>query len=353
MPRGAAGRDNAMSCPASLPAHVPLAFTTRGGRVENVHCGSLAVVDAAGRLLASAGDIDSPVFTRSTIKPFQALPFVAAGGLAHYGWGRREAALLCASHSAEEAHLAVVSRMLGDAGLDAGALGCGAHVPASYAAHETPPPADAHWTALHNNCSGKHAGFLASCVWRGWTLDDYLDPQHPLQREIRAALGDFAGVDPATLPGGIDGCSAPNYALPLPALAHAYARLASGAPGCAWAGAAGTLRDAMRDEPLLISGQARADLALVRAGGNDWIAKVGADGVQTLASLSRGIGLAIKIGDGNPKALLAVTVELLRQLGWLDQTAATALAAFDGPPIHNWRGIETGRLHACLNLHRD
>lgn len=336
--------------PPTLPAHCPLAVSTRGGHVENVHYGSFAVVNAAGQWLAAAGDCTSPIFTRSTIKPFQALPFVAAGGLGHYGWGRRETAMLCASHSAEAVHLALVSRMLADAGLDAGALGCGAHAPMSYAAHDTPPPADGHWTALHNNCSGKHSGFLASCAWRGWSLDDYLAVQHPLQREIREALGDFAGVDAATLPWGIDGCSAPNYALPLPALAHAYARLAAGAPGSAWAGAASTLRDAMRDEPLLVSGEARADLALVRAGAGDWIAKVGADGVQTLASLSRGIGLAIKISDGNTRALLAVTVALLRQLGWLDNSAAEALKVFDQPALCNWRGTETGRLQACLPL---
>lgn len=338
-----------MPSPA-FPAHLPLAVATRGGRVENVHYGSLAVVNAAGQLLAAAGDLACPIFTRSTIKPFQALPFVAAGGLRHYGWGRRETAMLCASHSAESGHLAIVTRMLADAGLDERALGCGAHVPMSYAAHDAPPPADGRWTALHNNCSGKHSGFLASCAWRGWTLADYLEAQHPLQREIREALGDFTGIDAATLPWGIDGCSAPNYALPLPALAHAYARLAAGAPGSAWAEAASTLRDAMRDEPLLVSGEARADLALVRAGAGDWIAKVGADGVQTLASLSRGVGLAIKISDGNTKALLAVTVELLRQLGWLDNAAAEALRVFDQPAIRNWRGVETGRLHACLEL---
>lgn len=338
------------SAPA-LPAHVPLVVTTRGAAVENVHGGSVAVVDRDGRLLASVGDVLTPIFTRSTIKPMQALPFVAAGGLAHFGWGRDEAALLCASHSAEAAHLAVVSRMLRSAGLDAGALGCGAHPPLAYAAHDRPPPADGAWTALHNNCSGKHAGFLACCAWRGWSLERYLEHDHPLQAAIRTALGEFTDTPVDPLPWGVDGCSAPNYALPLRALAHGYARLAAGAPGTAWAAAATTLRDAMRERPLLISGSARADLALVEAAAGDWIAKVGADGVQTLGSIRRGIGIAIKLADGHPRALLAATVEVLRQLGWLDADAARALAAFDTPPIRNWCGTETGRFRPCLTLH--
>lgn len=333
-----------------LPQHVPLAVTSRGDGVENVHLGSLAVVDAHGRLLAAVGDPEFPIFTRSTIKPFQALPFVAGGGLEHFGWGTDEAALLCASHSAESAHLAVVDRMLASAGVDASQLGCGAHVPLSYSAHDRTPPDDAEWSARHNNCSGKHGGFLACCRQHGWSLDDYLAFDHPLQVAIRDALGDFAEVDLAGLPTGIDGCSAPNYALPLARLAFSYARLAAGAPGLRYAPAATTLRDAMRERPTLISGDGRADLLLVNAGRGDWIAKVGADGVQTLASISRGIGLAIKIGDGNARALLAATVEVLRQLGWLDAEAAAALASLDAPPIYNWRGTETGRVKSCLSL---
>ncbi len=335
-----------------FPGHVPLAVATRGSAAENLYNGSLAVVDAQGRLLAAAGDPQALVFARSTIKPLQALPFVGAGGLAHFGWGVDETALLCASHSGEAAHLAVVGRMLDGCGVSSAALGCGAHVPISYATLSTLPPADACWTALHNNCSGKHTGFLAYCRWRGWSLDDYLDFAHPLQAEIRQAISEFADIDAATLPWGIDGCSAPNYALPLSALAYAYARLAAGAPGTPFGGAATGLRDAMRERPQLISGVGRADLQLAQAGCGDWIAKVGADGVQTLASISRGIGIAIKIGDGNAQALLAVTVELLRQLGWLDDAAAQALASLDHPPIRNWRGTQTGRLEPRVLLER-
>lgn len=335
---------------ANVPGHVPLAVATRGGAVENVHYGSLAVVGVSGELIAAQGDSGARVFARSTIKPLQALPFVAAGGLARFGWGADEAALLCASHSGEAEHLAIVERMLGDAGVGVGDLGCGAHIPMAFAARELVPPADAAWNAVHNNCSGKHAGFLAYCRWRGWPLAGYLDPQHPLQVEIRRAIGDFAAIDVEYLPSGVDGCGAPIYALPLTSIAFAYARLAGAATDSPLAAAARTLREAMRSRPLLVSGIGRVDLALAEAGRGDWLAKVGADGVQTLASIRSGIGIAIKIADGNARILHAVTVEVLRQLGLLDADAARALAAFDRPPICNWRGTETGRIETCVSL---
>lgn len=337
---------------SKLPGHLPVAVATRGQHVENVHWGSAAVVNAHGELIASFGDVIAPVFPRSSIKPFQALPLVAAGGLQRFGWGAREAALLCASHSAETEHLAVVEHMLASSGHTVSELGCGAHVPGHYAALNEAPPAHGQWTALHNNCSGKHAGFLACCGLHGWSLSDYLDPAHALQQAIREALGELAGIDVDRLPRGIDGCSAPIYALPLHNLALAYARLAVSAPGTRWHDAAEPLRDAMRMQPQLISGHGRFDLALTRLGGGDWIVKGGADGVQTLASVSRGIGIAVKLADGNARALNAVVIELLRQLGWLELPLPADVAACDAPLIRNWRDTVTGQVSTCLQLSR-
>jgi L-asparaginase II len=332
-----------------LPGHVPLALTTRGGALENLHWGSLAVVAADGTWLASSGDGAAAIFARSTIKPFQALPLVAAGGLERYGWSDEAVALLCASHSAEDVHLRVVRAMLESFGADEQALGCGPHVPMLYAATGAQPP-QTHWTALHNNCSGKHAGFLACCDLHGWSAPDYLTYAHPLQAAVRAALSTCSGCDVEAQPHGIDGCSAPNYALPLAALARAMARLGS-AQG-EYAAPLARLRDAMRAHPLLVSGTARFDLLLAQAGQGDWLAKVGADGVQVLASISRGVGIAIKLADGNARVLNTVCVDLLRQLGWLDAGAAAALAAWAQPAIHNWRGEVTGEVRPCLQLTR-
>lgn len=337
---------------AKLPGHLPVAVATRGNHVENVHWGSAAVVNAHGDLIASCGDVITPVFARSSIKPFQALPFVAAGGLQRFGWSARETALLCASHSAEAEHLAAVEHMLASSGHTVAELGCGAHVPGHYAALNETPPANTQWTALHNNCSGKHAGFLACCGMHGWSLTDYLDPAHALQQAIREALGELADIDINTQPRGIDGCSAPIYALPLHNLALACARLAGSAQGTRWQDAAEPLRDAMRTQPQLISGNGRFDLTLTRLGSSDWIVKGGADGVQTLASISRGVGIAIKLADGNVRALNAVVIELLRQLGWIEMPLPAAIAAHDAPLIRNWRGTATGQVSACLQLIR-
>lgn len=337
-----------------LPGHVALAIGTRGGHVENVHYGSLAVVAADGTVLASAGDAGARIFARSTIKPFQALPLVLSGGLERFGWGGREIALLCASHSAEAEHLEVVRQMLASSGHRADELACGAHVPMHYAAVGEAPPSIAQWSALHNNCSGKHAGFLACCALHGWTIDGHLDYAHPLQARIREALAQAADCDVASAPHGIDGCSAPNYALPLTGLARAFGAFAAGTAGrdVALARALGRLRDGMRAHPLLVSGRQRFDLLLAEAGGGDWLAKVGADGVQLLGSVSRGVGIALKLADGNPRVVNTVVVDVLRQLGWLESAAAEVLGAWEAPPLRNWRGIETGAVRSCLSLLR-
>lgn len=325
-----------------IPRHVPLVETTRGGTTECVHYGSIAVVDAAGRLVASAGDPESLNFTRSTLKPLQALPFVEDGGMERYGYTSHELALMCASHNGEAVHVGIVQRMLKKAGADVAELQCGCHVPSWFLATETAPPPGAAWSPLHHNCSGKHAGFLAYCRMHGLPTATYLDPAHPLQQRIRADTARYVHGD--ALAQGIDGCSAPNYAVPLKRLAELYARLAQ---------AGGELQpmfDAMTRHPDLVSGTRRLDLALMQAGGGDWVAKGGADGVQAVGVRSAGLGIAIRIADGNPRARNAAAVEVLQQLGLLDDTSGTPLAAWDCPPIRNYRGIETGGVVPVLKL---
>ncbi len=178
-----------------LPRHQPLVVTTRGGSVECVHYGSIAVVDRAGRLLASAGDPRALNFTRSALKPFQALPFVEDGGMARFGFGSQELALMCASHNAEPLHLGIARRMLERIGARESDLKCGSHPPMVYSATGRTPPAR-RWGPLCHNCSGKHAGFLAWCRAHGRPLAEYLDPAAPLQQRIRATLGRLAPRTP-------------------------------------------------------------------------------------------------------------------------------------------------------------
>lgn len=333
-------------------AQAALVEVTRGEQVECVHSGSVAVVDVDGRLLYHAGDPEFVTFTRSTIKPFQAAPFVRDGGPVRFGYSESETALLCSSHSGEPMHIDGVQSMLHKAGCDEHHLRCGCHIPMRYGAEDR-IPADAVFTQVHNNCSGKHAGFLAACVQHVYPLESYLSPQHPLQQQIRSSVAHFSGVRSEDLKMGIDGCSAPNYAMPLSRLAFAYARLAQGAPDSDYGATLGTLFQAMTRHPELVSGTGRNDLAFMQAGAGDWVAKIGADGVQVIGVRSAGLGIAIKLVDGNMRALYTVAVAVLQQLGLVANPAATALAPWLRPQLHNFMGLHTGEVRSQLNLIKD
>ncbi len=335
--------------PMEASRHAPLVEVTRGEHVESVHAGSIAVVDTAGRLLYAAGDPHCLTFTRSAIKPFQAMPFIAAGGIERFGLESREVALLCASHSGEEMHLAAVQGILDKAGNVEADLACGCHVPLRYSA-DMPAPAGAAFSQLHHNCSGKHAGFLAYCRQHDLPISGYLDPRHPLQQAVRSSVAQQAGMAETALVAGTDGCSAPNYALPLSRLALSFARLAHGAVDDAHGDANAILRDAMMAHPDLVSGTGRGDLAFMRTAPGDWVAKVGAEGVQAIGIRSAGIGIAVKIADGNARAVCTTAVAVLEQLGLLKEAHATPVASFVRPQLHNHAGSRTGEVRAIVRL---
>ena len=328
----------------------PLIELTRGGTRECLHFGAVAVVNRHQRLLAHAGDPHWLSFTRSTLKALQALPFIQGGGAAHFGFLPQQVALMCASHNGEDGHVVQVQGMLDKAGLSYKALRCGCHVPGIFTQLETAPPPDLRYDERHNNCSGKHAGFLAYCVQHGLDLEDYLEPMHPLQQAIRRDVARAVGLDPQDLRLGIDGCSAPNYAMPLSALAYGYARLASGALDGEFGVSFSTLGEAMTAHPDMVSGQRRNDLAFMQAGRGDWVTKVGADGVQVVASKSRGEAFAIKIIDANKPALFAASVEVLEQLGWLDDAQRESLLPWRAQPLFNARGLLVGERRPVFQL---
>lgn len=328
----------------------PLIEVSRGGLAECQHWGAVAVADRDGRVLARVGDPWTVTFTRSTIKAFQALPFLQAGGAQALGWGQGELALLCASHNGEPLHVAQAERMLASVGKDYHALQCGCHRPLFAELGLGPLPPGFVPDERHNNCSGKHAGFVAHCVLKGLPLEGHLDPAHPLQVAIRDHVAQAVGLVPAQLAMGIDGCSAPNYAMPLANLARGYARLAGGAPDTGLHDSLALLADAMVARPELGSGTGRHDLDFMQAGQGDWVSKTGADGVQVVGSRSRGEAFALKVMDGNMVAQVAAAVEVMDQLGWLDARQREALAPRRSARIANAKGLQVGERKPVFRL---
>lgn len=334
-----------------LPKHVPIAVSTRGGFPENVFYGSVAVVDRSGKLIASVGDVDAPIFTRSALKPLQALPLVANPRFAEYGLTAKEIALLCSSHNGEAIHADTAERLLAKIGLTDSALQCGSHAPYWYKWNNQRPEEGKRWSSYFHNCSGKHSGMLLLAKLLAASTETYLEPENAVQKLIRDAVAYATGAsDPAAMPWGTDGCSAPNFAVPLKGLAHAFAWLSRTEDDARYGGAPRKLFEAMAAHPEMVSGEGRNDLALSTAGRGDWATKVGADGVQTLASRSRGIGIAAKLSNGNGEALMVAFCEVLEQLNMLDAEARAVLAPWAGASIKSVRGIEVGRLQPHLVL---
>jgi L-asparaginase II len=329
----------------------------RGPAVESQHRGAFAVVDAAGRLVASLGDIGRPVFPRSAVKVLQALPLVASGAAERFGLDDAELALACASHGGEPAHVRTAASVLAKAGLDATVLECGSHWPYHEGAQRALAAEGATPTALHNNCSGKHAGFVClGCVMAAAAgrdarefLAGYVRPDHPVMREVGAAVEAATAWRLADAPRGIDGCSIPTYGIPLERMAHAFARIGTGQGlSPAHAAAAQRLRRAVARAPFMVAGSGRFDTRVMEAFGERVFCKVGAEGVYCAALPGPGLGIAIKMDDGNTARACEVVMAALlaRWLDGIDADQAALLDSLSQVTLRNWRGLEVGRLAA-------
>lgn len=325
-------------------------ITTRGRGVESVHYGSIAVVAVDGTLIRHAGDPMFVTFARSACKPFQAIPLLAHGAVERYGFTAKEIALICSSHSGETRHIQTVAHMLARTGCSEADLQCGTHSPLYYEAIGEPVPADVTFDALHHMCSGKHAGMLALARLMGASCGDYLNPRHPVQRAITRAVCYFSELAEHEIEIGIDGCSAPNFALPLQALAFAYAKLIVCDADQMYNQVPGRIFSAMTMHPEMVSGIKRADLILMQAGKGNLLTKIGAEGVQGMAIRSKGWGAAIKVADGASRALHVVAVEVLKQLGALEDGGDPDLANLGHPILRNCRGTQTGEVLPVFEL---
>ncbi|MBI5565321.1 MAG: asparaginase, partial [Chloroflexi bacterium] len=286
----------------------------RGGHVESEHRGAIAVVDAQGQLLAHIGDVLLTSYLRSSAKPFQLLPLIESGAADRFGFTDRELAVIAGSHSGEPRHLETVQSILSKIGLSDNALQCGVHVPFNPAVAKSLRVANQSASVLHNNCSGKHAGLLAQAIDRGVRTADYLDPQHPVQITIRQRLAELADLEFDAVGVGVDGCSAPCFALPLKKAALAFARLAEAGSEMQEAGS--RMQDArtqslakvtqvMIGYPEMVAGEGRLDTDLMWAANGRLFSKGGAEGFHGVGVLAQGdqsaYGIAWKIGDGDGK----------------------------------------------------
>lgn len=342
----------------------PIFELTRGKIVESIHYGSVVVVDAAGRSLAWYGDPDMVTFLRSTAKPFQALPFIEAGGAEHFGLTLKEIALVCASHSGTDEHVETVLSIQDKVEIGELDLMCGIHPPTDEAAAAALRQRGEQPTPNRNNCSGKHSGMLAYARLMGWPVDHYIDPIHPVQQQILKTFSEMCVIPMEDVELGIDGCSAPNFAIPLRNAAQGYARLSDPTGLSAAREAASRLIfQAMTSYPEMVAGPGRFDTALMQVAGDRLVSKGGAEGYQGIGILpgalgqgSPALGIALKISDGDPRgrARPGVVLSVLRQLGVLSAQELESLANF-GPErnLINYSKLTVGESRPAFELQID
>lgn len=332
-----------------MSANPILAEVTRGELVESFHRGSVAVVDSAGRLVASWGDVDRLVYSRSSAKPFQALATHETGAFDALVLSSEELALHCASHNGEAGHEQRVLAWLDKLNLSELDLECGPQTPMwvnwdLLNANKAPDP-----SKVRNNCSGKHAGFLTACVHQGFDTQGYTDPQHPVQQRVAQVLQEMAGSVVATMPCSTDHCSAPVFAQPQRDFARAMAQFAdpSGlsskrADSCV------AIFNAMRAHPWLVGGTKRIDTIVMSDPSYSGILKIGAEAVHGLAIPEAKLGIAIKIDDGSQRVLGAVVIAVLNKLGLINGEMGADMTALSNPAIHNFAGLRVGQIRATL-----
>ena len=348
----------------------PVFELTRGHIVESTHYGAVAVVDSNGRLLAWYGDPKLVTFMRSSAKPFQALPFIEHGGDKNFHLTSKEIAIICASHEGTDEHVEVIKGIQAKVGVSESDLLCGTHPLSHLPTVEAMRTRGERLTPNRNNCSGKHTGMLAYARMRALPIADYINPEHPIQKFILETVSEMCGMEAERVEIGTDGCSAPNFAVPLSNAALGFARLCDPRSlSQERAAACRRITSAMMANPVMVSGAGRFDTRVMEVCSKRILVKGGAEGYLAMGVMpgalgaeSPGIGIVFKVSDGDLSARdtdglfrnrvrPAMALEILKQLGYVSEKEMEALAEF-GPvrPVTNARKIVVGEAHPAFTL---
>ncbi|MDZ7292662.1 MAG: asparaginase [candidate division KSB1 bacterium] len=321
-----------------------LANVTRGGRIESQHFGHLVVVDAEAKPVFTLGDPRFVTYIRSAAKPFQAMPLYDDAVPEVFRLRDDEMAVMMSSHNGEPKHIDAVASILRKIGLRPEDLQCGIHAPLGAEALRELNRRGGKPTVLHNNCSGKHAGMLAACVNRGWPIENYLHPDHPHQQRILQTIARWAWLPVTDIGVAIDGCSAPNFAMPLFNIARMYATLVSSNEANAR-----RILQTFANAPDMIAGEERFDTDLIRVTNGRLIAKMGMEGIQCIGVCGNyRLGIAIKISDGSHRATSVVALALLQKLKLISADEYEQLVAYHRIVVHNHRHLATGLIEAAI-----
>ena len=333
---------------SAATANPILVEVRRGTLVESIHRGAIAIADADGKVAFALGNVETPIFPRSAVKLMQAIPLIESGAADAYALDDGELAIACGSHSGEAKHLAAVRSILAKAGVEEGCLACGAHLPLGERAARELERAGRSPSPIHNNCSGKHAGMLATAKHLGLDLDGYERLEHPVQKAIKRVVSETCGVELGPESTAIDGCSVPTFAVSLRALARGMARLSTGQDmPVPRAVAAQRLIQPCFAAPELVAGEGRFDTIVMRAFGPKVFVKGGAEGVHCAAMPDLGLGIALKIDDGAKRAADAALTKIL--VAMIPGAGKILGERFSGE-ISNWRGQRVGSIEASTEL---
>lgn len=324
----------------------------RGGRMESSHIGHAAIVNKDGELLYFVGDSERKTYARSSVKPIQTIPVIETGAADFYQLTNKDISLFCSSHSSEEEHTSTVSHLLKKAGLKEADLQCGSHIPFSDAIYRSLILEKKEPTPIYSNCSGKHTGMLLTAKYLGESLSDYYKESHPVQQRILDAMAEIASYPKENIGLGTDGCGVPVFSLPLDKLAHSFAKMAQPDMFPAKrADAINRITTAMADEPLMVAGKDRFCTDFMKAGNGRFFGKLGAESVYTIGDKETGIGIAVKIEDGDyTRALYPFVMEILIQLNLLTDSQIESLQLYHKPKIRNKRNEIIGEILPTFQL---